>query len=362
LPTPEDLRVRHLQVVTKSWFDTLVDVLNDIQFRGAIDYYGYVRSDILPILDLVYNLGRTDLRFLGIFGGYGYFAYDVLVAGKKISEIAVTGAYWYGGKVYYDVYPYDDCILNMGLPDKRWKEVHSCSGFFSDTLQVQGKDVLKDGDPINIADIYDTAKGKITQAVNDAYITDYNAGIDATLKDIKANIDAKLSTRASESTLQDVYGKIVSTYDYVREIKSEVADILANIDVPLSQVKGSIDDVYSRVGDVYDRFSIFTPTLLGYVVNQSASDFADIFASDLQANKDGRIRTKIIVSVNAYAYIKFIPSGLTDAIVAVLNAKNPIPSDAWHEFDFTVMSGDKVNVRVSPSCTVTVFVYNIGNT
>jgi len=314
LPTPEDLRVRHLQVVTKSWFDTLVDVLNDIQLRGAIDYYGYVRSDILPVLDLVYNIGRTDLRFLGIFGGYGYFAYDVLVAGKKISEIAVTGAYWYGGQVNYDVYPYDDCILNMGLPDKRWKEVHSCAGFFSNTLQVQGKDVLKDGDPINIADIYDTAKGKITQAVNDAYITDYNAEIDATLKDIKANVDAKIS------------------------------------------------DVKAKVEDVYGRFDLFTPTLLGYVVNQSASDFADIFASDLQANKDGRIRAKIVVSVDAYAYIKFTPSGLTDTIVAVLNAKNPIPSDAWHEFDFTVMSGDKVNVRVSPSCTVTVFVYNIGNT
>jgi len=61
--------------------------------------------------------------------------------------------------------------VTSGEQDISVRKVTARAGEFSESLTVQGKAVLKDGDPIYIADLYDAAVGKITAAVNAAQAT-----------------------------------------------------------------------------------------------------------------------------------------------------------------------------------------------
>jgi len=121
--------------------------------------------------------------------------------------------------------------LTDGTKDISVDEVLANYGFFSQNVFVQGKPVIKDGDPITVYDIADYAREKITEAIDlarvsrlaDVYLDEYGrVGVavyddkvglarEATLSSVSAklnNLDVQLSTRASESTLQGVLGKL----------------------------------------------------------------------------------------------------------------------------------------------------------
>ena len=111
MPTIDDLRLRRGEIVDETFFDNLADILESSIIKGAVDMYGYMHKDIIPDADLKYRLG-TDNR--------------------------------------------------------RLKEVHVNDGYFSNSLSVQGKPVLKDGDPVYIADLYSQARASISEAVKNA--------------------------------------------------------------------------------------------------------------------------------------------------------------------------------------------------
>jgi len=264
MPSFEDLILRVGDVITQDWYERLVDHLNKIAFQGAVDYYGYVRSDLIPIADLALNLGTKSKRFLNVFAAYGYMA--KLDADKvQASDVAATN-------------------INTNA-------ITAKSGSFDETLTLQGKQVLKDGDPIYVADLYQAAYEKITYAIDVSKVADYIA-------DIKADIDLLLNYRK--------------------------------------------------------------PELLAYEVNAYATAMAPIFASDVVVARDGRVRVKMLSDVDVYAYLSWRPSGFTDVIDGLLNRGEMVHAMTWHEEDFTVRQGDKVNVKVYPDAKVTVFIYNIG--
>lgn len=221
MPMFNHLKVKPGQVIRASWANDLVDAIQSVAEKGAVDYYGYVHKDLIPERDLALNLGMDDLRF---------------------------------------------------------KEVHAGEGHFSKDLTLQGKRVLKDDDPVHIASFYDYA---------------------------------------------------------ATQIKDEIINALAELGIPPKPIRVAVKVAY------------YAPAM------------ADVFDPDLVMNYDGRARFKLTSYQDFYAYIKHIPSGFTDEIVSALNAANAMSSNAWYEFDFTVNKDDKVNVRVYPSTTVTVIVYNI---
>ncbi|MEM4667446.1 MAG: hypothetical protein QW498_09115 [Thermofilum sp.] len=53
-----------------------------------------------------------------------------------------------------DIVPDEDGVRSLGSETSSWAAVHSKQGFFYDGLFVQGRPVLKDGDPITVSDIY----------------------------------------------------------------------------------------------------------------------------------------------------------------------------------------------------------------
>jgi len=57
-------------------------------------------------------------------------------------------------------------ILTDGEHDINVRNINAHSGTFSGSLYVQGRAVLRDGDPITVSDFGDTAVGQITQAID----------------------------------------------------------------------------------------------------------------------------------------------------------------------------------------------------
>jgi len=129
---------------------------------------------------------------------------------------------------------------------------------------------------------------------------------------------------------------IASFFDYAaQQVKDEIVNALTELGIPPK------------------------PHRVGVKVNYYAPAMADLFDPDLVMNYDGKARFKLSGYEDFIAYIKHVPYGLAQEIVAALNSAMPIEGRTWAEFDFTVNQNDKVNVKVYPSTTVTVIVYNI---
>jgi hypothetical protein len=68
-------------------------------------------------------------------------------------------------------------MFTSGLSDINVDEVFARTAHFSERPDVGGRAVLLDGDPISIAELYDTAKRQITEAVDASSATAYLADI-----------------------------------------------------------------------------------------------------------------------------------------------------------------------------------------
>jgi hypothetical protein len=56
--------------------------------------------------------------------------------------------------------------LTSGQQDIKVNEIQARAGYFSEQLLVQGRPVLKDGDPITVQQLHDTAVDQIAQAID----------------------------------------------------------------------------------------------------------------------------------------------------------------------------------------------------
>ena len=70
--------------------------------------------------------------------------------------------------IQQDIAPAEDNKYNVGRDDKAFKEVHAYYGYFKANVYVQGKKVIKDGDPIYISDFLENAETDIKTAIINA--------------------------------------------------------------------------------------------------------------------------------------------------------------------------------------------------
>ena len=113
MPTLENLRPRAGEPITVDWGNGIVTWIENSLNAGAVTYEGYVQRDIKPALDGVFNLGNPSLKFANVFTN----------------------------------------------------SVNADLGYFANNAFVQGKRVLKDGDPIYVADLFAPAESKIVDAL-----------------------------------------------------------------------------------------------------------------------------------------------------------------------------------------------------
>lgn len=140
MPTIEELRLRSGQVITEDWYDNLCDILSAGLEDGGVDMYGYIHKDLIPDADLKHRLGSDNRRLKEINVGYGNFVYDVTVQGKK---------------------------------------------------------VLKDSDPVFIADLYAAARTSVSEAVKSALKPILLA------KEIDKNVNAFTDVFASDVPIRE---------------------------------------------------------------------------------------------------------------------------------------------------------------
>jgi len=160
-----------------------------------------------------------------------------------------------GGYLTGDITPDVDLAYKVGDIHARIKEVHAGYGYFSYDLFVQGKKVIKDGDPVNINDLFEPARTKITQAIDySTYVRKLDA-IDAKLAEVLQKFDIKIS---------DVKSSIDYNYSYLGSILDEIdkklIDVLQEIRVP-SRVLSIDGYAYETPSKLYD-ISIFVERVI----------------------------------------------------------------------------------------------------
>jgi len=118
--------------------------------------------------------------------------------------------------------------LTSGQQDIYVDEVYGRAGYFSESLLVQGRPVLKDGDPITVQQFYDVAVDQITGAIDRSRATQF---------------------------LESYAPRLATIEEYTRETR----DVLVRVSV----------DEYGRVGvriaeplDVYGRVLVSVPSEL----------------------------------------------------------------------------------------------------
>jgi len=101
-------------------------------------------------------------------------------------------------------------FLTSGQQDIYVNEIYGRSGHFSDQLLVQGKPVIKDGDPISIYQFYDVAKSQITEAINESLLTSYTKDSRDVLMKLTIDPYGMLGIKIAEPL--DEYGRVRTSY------------------------------------------------------------------------------------------------------------------------------------------------------
>ncbi len=264
MPALEDVILRTGDPITENWYLTLYEILKDMRadidralmLTSVIDYYGYVYTTLKPAEDAKFSLGTKDLRWY------------------EVNAVKVNA---------------DDCV-NTTI-------VNASIGNFSDAVLVQGRPVLKDGDPVSIYDVSDTVVEKL-----------YNKCI------------ATFTPSALLQLGSTIWGAL-ETFDCRRVIKKHVLPFY----------------------DIFDE----------------DIDIANIGAWWLAAT--GKYPTEITVQVvpedDVIIYIKKTDKETNQTWFGALNKAQPVPRLALHKETIRVHWNDKVNVKVNKECDITVEVY-----
>ncbi|RLC79624.1 MAG: hypothetical protein DRJ03_23170 [Chloroflexi bacterium] len=218
------------------------------------------------------------------------------------------GAVDYIGYVHGDLIPDRDALYNLGIINLRLRQVYSVYGYFS---------YIKSGS---------------------IFIHNIQADV-VNAKDVNAkrgNFEEDLRLKGKRVLKDEDPIHISTFYDYAKsQIEQAIRDALLNLGIPAK------------------------PKILGYQVDYDAPAMADVFSPNLTVQDSGRIRVKIIGNTDFYSYLKHKPSGVPTEILGLLNAGKPLTKHSWYELDFTVVKDDEVNVKVAPTVTITVIIYNI---
>ncbi len=144
---------------------------------------------------------------------------------KSIDELllGVTSVIRYG-YVYSSLIPYAPSIVDVGSAYKPFRNIFADYGYFNENAFIQGKRVLKDEDPIYIADVFPVAQRKITYAIDDSYYVRLVLSANEKLADMLLELEAlKLKT-------DQIYERLHETLDVdVLSTESTASDLLRSV-------------------------------------------------------------------------------------------------------------------------------------
>ncbi|MHC1593720.1 MAG: hypothetical protein ACXQT2_00180 [Methanotrichaceae archaeon] len=116
-------------------------------------------------------------------------------------------------------------VYKRGTAEDPWEMFYGVYGYFEQDLYVQGKRVIKDGDPVNIYDIFEPAKERIRQAIDESKVP-------------------------SESTLQALYGAVAKE-SLQRDIRDAVSQLYGLESYYMPRIEEKVDVIRDRIAKAY---------------------------------------------------------------------------------------------------------------
>ncbi|RLE64035.1 MAG: hypothetical protein DRJ38_06250 [Thermoprotei archaeon] len=129
-------------------------------------------------------------------------------------------------------------IETRGTAENPFYELYGYYGYFYYDLYVQGKRVIKDEDPINLYDIFEPAKQRITQAINESKVPS-----SSDIQNLQSVVAKESLQRDAKLVLEQLYG-LVSYYEPRFDEKIEVIR---------NRVASMFIDEYGNVGVIISK-------------------------------------------------------------------------------------------------------------
>jgi len=135
----------------------------------------------------------------------------------------------------YDIIPDQDNVRDLGSDTRSWADVYAHYGYFKDNVYVQGKAVIKDGDPIKIAEFIDAAKADVEKFYS-------------VILDIRDYMKSTLGSTGTDTWRVEI---IIDKAGLAKEsTQSAIKQDTANLDVPLSELRSKIEELYGATREL----------------------------------------------------------------------------------------------------------------
>ncbi len=185
-----------------------------------------------------------------------------------------------------DIIPDQDNIRSLGDPERKWKEIQAHYGYFDDNVYVQGKRVLKDEDPIFLADIYEEAKWKITYAVDSSKAT-------TTLDLLREYTESiREEVKAIRSRTESIEQHVITIESYTESIERETREIRKTTTV-IEQRVATIESYTQRIEDHLSYFREKAMTEQGVKVVITEPKVMDVDTLRTESTETGEINTAV---------------------------------------------------------------------
>ena len=112
-------------------------------------------------------------------------------------------------------------IQTRGTAESPWDYFYGYYGFFDQNLFVQGKPVIKDGDPVSVYDLGTPAQEKITQSIDNALITQYTRESRDVLTKVSIDQYGRVGIKIAEPI--DMYGRVEVGGSVLQDILNTLA-------------------------------------------------------------------------------------------------------------------------------------------
>jgi hypothetical protein len=239
-------------------------------------------------------------------------------------------------------------FLTSGLQDIYVDEVYGRAGYFYEQVLVQGKPVIKDGDPISIYQFYEVAKQQITEAIDKSSLLsratsdlDQIYGKLPSPQDITSAINnARVTsntdliaqyTGSSKTLLEQLYGKLPSREDVASAIDSAL-------------VTGYSLDIREYTRRTAETIEAYAPKLI--TIEEYARETRDVLVK-IKIDEYGNVGVKIAEPLDEYGRVVIsTPSELLDEFKPVSASGSISAVDNTAGFSVVLSKGGRPNVNV----------------
>jgi hypothetical protein len=259
-------------------------------------------------------------------------------------------------------------FLTAGTQDIFVDEVYGRAGYLSEQLLVQGKPVIKDGDPISIYQFYEIAKQQITEAIDKSTLLsratsdlDQIYGKLPSPQDITSAINnARVTsntdliaqyTGSSKTLLEELYGKLPSKEDVTSAIDSAL-------------VTGYSLDIREYARRTTETIETYAPKLI--TIEEYTRETRDVLVK-IKIDEYGNVGVKIAEPLDEYGRVVVsTPSELLDEFKPVSAYGSITATDNTAGFSIALNKGGRPSVNIYYSLggagTVALMVSLDGNT